>query len=262
MTVQEEMSRQWEQCRQDIDMFRDETNILLTWSYALLIVGLCAAAAGDNDFISVVAKLLLIIAMFLLACCIFMRQRSVRLSHIADAHQWEYPYDVLNSVETAPITQAIMLENGDFRDKSFSYPMGRVQLEAEINHLKERAESIFTQTALIFLIIISVSLPIIDGGNTEKIGRWCFLWLFAFAPTYFIPIPSFLIIYFELCFTGMLVMPFITAAELTLKTIMFIIAIAATAVYRIFAICMGCRANNLRLRLMSSPISTSGAEEL
>jgi hypothetical protein len=272
VAIQEDMSAKWELYSLDIDKFRNRINTLLTWGYALFIVGILAAAAGHFEFIIVLATSLLV-------CGVIIRQLSARLGNIADALQghyssailtvnlsdeWGHPYHLLNSAETVRFVTTSELENSDFENKPFSYPIGWAQLEAEIDYLKDHAIRIFMVTALVYLTIVPISLPIIESGNTENIGRWCFLWLFAFIPTYLMPAPLFLIICFELVFTGKLAMPLITAAELTPKSIMIIIAIAATAAYRIFGICMGYRANNLRLRLMSSSIPshcTSEAEE-
>jgi hypothetical protein len=55
VAIQEDMSAQLDLCSHDIDKFRSRTNKLLTWGYALLIVGLLALAAGYFHFIIVFA---------------------------------------------------------------------------------------------------------------------------------------------------------------------------------------------------------------
>jgi hypothetical protein len=203
-----------------------------------------------------------------------MGNRSDRLHNIIETHQaryvssdstsnlrdrWLNPYDFSSKVEAERDASSSGHDKGGKLNKPSDYSEVLVQIEAEINLLKQRADFILIATNIIYLAILTLLLGIIANGNRASAIN---LWFFIGLPIYLNPRYSFL----TACLDFLLSIAAIRlVSDETLTLMAFIaIAIAAIATYRIFGVYISCRAKSLQLGLMSITIPshcTSEAEE-
>jgi hypothetical protein len=263
MTIPLDSFDEWAILRDDVDKFSARTRKLLFIGYFLFVTGVFASAIGGFEFVVVIALTIILHG-------IFMHRRVERLEHIIDTHQRSidektknkdsssYHFNMIDKAEIDPALSSFSLSIKGFLNKQLSFSDWLIKMKEETEILKLRADNIYSQTALVYLVVNSIVLPHIDSSIPEKIGAWSFfLCLIFFVPTYLLPFQMAMVICFDLVSVIILEFNLLSLAAFSFSECdISLIVIAVTAAYRIKAICLGFQAKKISQQLKAISLSS------